>query len=321
MLHALRYLLHAALEERLLLATASASHHCWQQLCAHCVPCKPAAHARGIAGNITTLAVHHAGFVLVKKVPGTLHFTARGDGHSFDHAWMNMTHAIHNFYLGARPTPRKFHQLKRLHPMGLDPNWMDKLHEQLFFSDHPQHTHEHYLQVGPYCHALLPCCECILVARAAAWTRLLVDAAMDECAMHSHVLTCCSSSRGDSSVRHHLQTCQPVRQAPIAVMLLALQVVLTTVQPKDGHRGGVYDAYEYIAHSHTYMSDAVPTAKFTYDLSPIQIVVKEENRKWYHFLTTTCAIVGGVFTIAGVLDSILYSTIKLAKKVELGKQG
>lgn len=104
-------------------------------------------------------------------------------------------------------------------------------------------------------------------------------------------------------------------------MPLPLQVVLTTVQPKDGHRGGVYDAYEYIAHSHTYMSDAVPTAKFTYDLSPIQIVVKEENRKWYHFLTTTCAIVGGVFTIAGVLDSILYSTIKLAKKVELGKQG
>ena len=65
----------------------------------------------------------------------------------------------------------------------------------------------------------------------------------------------------------------------------------------------------------------MPTAKFTYDLSPIQIVVKEEARKWYHFLTTTCAIVGGVFTIAGILDSILYSTIKLAKKIELGKQG
>jgi hypothetical protein len=50
-------------------------------------------------------------------------------------------------------------------------------------------------------------------------------------------------------------------------------------------------------------------------------VVKEESKKWYHFLTTTCAIVGGVFTIAGILDSILYSTIQLAKKIELGKQG
>ena len=104
-------------------------------------------------------------------------------------------------------------------------------------------------------------------------------------------------------------------------MPLPLQVVLTTVQPKDGHRGGVYDAYEYIAHSHTYMSDAVPTAKFTYDLSPIQITVREEQRKWYHFLTTSCAIVGGVFTMAGVLDAVLYSTFKMAKKMELGKQG
>ncbi len=29
----------------------------------------------------------NAGFVLVKKVPGTLHFTARADGHSFEHDW------------------------------------------------------------------------------------------------------------------------------------------------------------------------------------------------------------------------------------------
>jgi hypothetical protein len=48
-----------------------------------------------------------AGFVLVKKVPGTLHFTARGEGHSFDHAWMNMTHVVHQLYFGSRPSPRK----------------------------------------------------------------------------------------------------------------------------------------------------------------------------------------------------------------------
>jgi hypothetical protein len=48
-----------------------------------------------------------AGFVLVKKVPGTLHFTARGEGHSFDHAWMNMTHLVHQLHFGAKPSPRK----------------------------------------------------------------------------------------------------------------------------------------------------------------------------------------------------------------------
>jgi hypothetical protein len=48
-----------------------------------------------------------AGFVLVKKVPGTLHFTARGEGHSFDHAWMNMTHMVHQLHFGTKPSPRK----------------------------------------------------------------------------------------------------------------------------------------------------------------------------------------------------------------------
>ncbi len=39
-------------------------------------------------------------------------------------------------------------ELKKLHPGGLSHDWMDKMHDQLFFSDHVQHTHEHYLQVG-----------------------------------------------------------------------------------------------------------------------------------------------------------------------------
>ncbi len=55
---------------------------------------------------------------MVKKVPGTLHFVARHDAHSFDHTWMNMTHLVHSFNIGTRPSPRKYQQLKRLHPAG-----------------------------------------------------------------------------------------------------------------------------------------------------------------------------------------------------------
>ena len=50
-----------------------------------------------------------------------------------------------------------------------------------------------------------------------------------------------------------------------------LQVVLTTIEPQDGHKNNAYDAYEYTAHSHTFVSDDVPSCKFTYDLSPIQV--------------------------------------------------
>jgi hypothetical protein len=39
-------------------------------------------------------------------------------------------------------------ELKKLHPGGLTTDWLDKMHDQLFFSDSAQHTHEHYIQVG-----------------------------------------------------------------------------------------------------------------------------------------------------------------------------
>jgi hypothetical protein len=53
----------------------------------------------------------------------------------------------------------------------------------------------------------------------------------------------------------------------------------------------------------------------------VQVLVEEQPKQWYHFLTTLCAIIGGVFTVCGILDNISYSTVKMIKKVELGKQG
>ena len=48
-----------------------------------------------------------SGFVLVKKVPGTLHFLAKSPGHSFDHLTMNMSHVVNYFFVGNKPSPRR----------------------------------------------------------------------------------------------------------------------------------------------------------------------------------------------------------------------
>jgi hypothetical protein len=34
-------------------------------------------------------------------------------------------------------------------------------------------------------------------------------------------------------------------------------------------------------HSHTYDTEEIPAAKFTYDLSPIQILVSEKQHAWW----------------------------------------
>ena len=99
---------------------------------------------------------------------------------------------------------------------------------------------------------------------------------------------------------------------------------MTTVLPRGTELGSDaardLSSYEYTLHSHMYATEGLPAAKFSYDMSPVQIVVREERRRWYHFLTMTCAIVGGVFTVAGILDSLLHSTLRLARKIDLGKQ-
>lgn len=58
-----------------------------------------------------------------------------------------------------------------------------------------------------------------------------------------------------------------------------------------------------------------------YDLSPVMIRFVEHRRSFAHFMTGVCAIVGGVFTVAGLIDSCVFSSMRaLKKKVELGKQ-
>ena len=57
-------------------------------------------------------------------------------------------------------------------------------------------------------------------------------------------------------------------------------------------------------------------------LYAVQVNVIEARTSFLHFLTNVCAIVGGVFTVSGILDSTLYHGQKLIrKKMELGKYG
>lgn len=58
----------------------------------------------------------------------------------------------------------------------------------------------------------------------------------------------------------------------------------------------------------------VPGAYFNFEISPILIVHSETRQSFAHFLTSTCAIVGGVLTVAALLDSILFATGRKFKK-------
>ncbi|GAB9465248.1 hypothetical protein Gpo141_00002662 [Globisporangium polare] len=55
---------------------------------------------------------------------------------------------------------------------------------------------------------------------------------------------------------------------------------------------------------------ALPGAFFVFDLSPFVVKVDNDRVPLTHFLTNICAIVGGVVSIAGFVDSFMYNSLQ-----------
>lgn len=52
---------------------------------------------------------------------------------------------------------------------------------------------------------------------------------------------------------------------------------------------------------------------------PITVKYTERRQKFYTFLTSICAVVGGTFTVASIIDSLIFTASELFKKFEIGK--
>ena len=51
----------------------------------------------------------------------------------------------------------------------------------------------------------------------------------------------------------------------------------------------------------------VPGVFFNYEISALKTVHQETRSSLAHFLTSTCAIVGGILTVAGIVDGVIYN--------------
>ncbi|PIA48608.1 hypothetical protein AQUCO_01400887v1 [Aquilegia coerulea] len=69
-------------------------------------------------------------------------------------------------------------------------------------------------------------------------------------------------------------------------------------------------------------TQSLPGVFFFYDFSPIKVSFTEENVSLLHFMTNICAIVGGIFTVSGIIDAFIYHGQRaIKKKMEIGKFG
>lgn len=112
------------------------------------------------------------------------------------------------------------------------------------------------------------------------------------------------------------------QETPHGMYQYFIKVVPTVYTDVSGHtiQSNQFSVTEHYKGADFGRFQSIPGVFFFYDLSPIKVTFTEQHVSFLHFLTNVCAIVGGVFTVSGILDSFIYHGQKaIKKKMELGK--
>ena len=103
-----------------------------------------------------------------------------------------------------------------------------------------------------------------------------------------------------------------------------LKIVPTTYEYLDGRI--VNNTYQYSVtrsakkiSSQGPMGSQLPGIFISYEIAPIMVKFIEKSKSFSHFLTSCCAIIGGLFTVAGMLDAAVFRYYNLYKKYQMNK--
>ncbi len=92
---------------------------------------------------------------------------------------------------------------------------------------------------------------------------------------------------------------------------LPLQVVPTVYKhlDKPATVSNQYAVTEHVRHINPGSNRGLPGVWFFYDTSPVHVEFQERRKGLLPFLTSVCAIVGGVFSVFGVVDGLIHNLV------------
>ncbi|XP_073010887.1 uncharacterized protein [Typha latifolia] len=123
-------------------------------------------------------------------------------------------------------------------------------------------------------------------------------------------------------VLNPLDGAQWMQQTPYGMYQYFIKVVPTVYTDINGRtiQSNQFSVTEHYRSDENARIQYIPGVFFFYDLSPIKVMFAEGHVSFLHFLTNVCAIVGGIFTVSGILDSLVYHSQRaIKKKMEIGK--
>jgi len=98
-----------------------------------------------------------------------------------------------------------------------------------------------------------------------------------------------------------------------------ISVVPTTYEDLGGKKLYVH---QFTANSNEIQTTMLPALYFRYDLSPVTVKYTHHKESFFRFLVQICAIIGGIFTVAGIIDALVHkSVVNIMKKASIGKLG
>ena len=99
-----------------------------------------------------------------------------------------------------------------------------------------------------------------------------------------------------------------------------ITVVPTTYKTLKGQE--IY-VNQYSYHFSSFLSgNRYPSVYFKYELSPVTVEYTQYKDDFLNFFIQICAILGGVFTVTGIIDALIHkSVVTILKKAERGKLG
>lgn len=95
-----------------------------------------------------------------------------------------------------------------------------------------------------------------------------------------------------------------------------IKVVSTSVEVSNRLMGkNAVLAYQMVGSSQmlNYQDTEVPEARFSYDINPMSVVISRKGKQWYEFVTSMCALIGGTFTVVGLISGFLNVVFKPKK--------
>ena len=70
-----------------------------------------------------------------------------------------------------------------------------------------------------------------------------------------------------------------------------------------------WHVHQFTASSNEVVSNMLPAVYFRFDLSPVTVRYWQYKENFNHFLIQICAIIGGIFSVTGIIDALIHQSV------------